>query len=181
LGTVPVRSAEAETSSGGGSSDGSCIGAYRCLRSLLQLWRSDAEGGDETTRGIASHLLQRFYGWLAAPSSALHDPALQRLVQRQMRSTLDALLRTLRGLGCGLVAASFDRVVVHLPGRHTREAAWGALGHAVAKLAASPLFSYVTVTPRRAWRALLWYDEANYSGLSLELPRLLGQSVLPLA
>ena len=173
---VPVRGSEADAGGGSGSTGGdvpsSCVGAYRALHSLLQMWKADTtRGAAGPSAEIASFLLSRFYTWLAAPSSCLHDPGLQRLVQRQMRTTLDALLRGLKSSGCALVHATFDRIIVACPGRHSREGALNFLSHTAAKLTSQPAFRDLTLQPLRAWRALLWYDYANFSGLPLALPQ----------
>ena len=79
------------------------------LRTLVQNWLRDAS---LYNNNVADDLLGHFYRLVATPDAMLNDPALYRVLMLLMKSTFDNLLGEFQRLGCTVICASFNRILV---------------------------------------------------------------------
>ena len=79
------------------------------LRTLVQNWLRDAS---MYNNNVADDLLGHFYRLVATPDAMLNDPALYRVLILLMKSTFNNLLGEFQRLGCTVICASFNRILV---------------------------------------------------------------------
>ncbi len=79
------------------------------LKNLVQHWLKDAS---DYNSAVADHLLSNFYRLVSSPQAAMNDPALHRVILTLMRSAFNQLLGEFQRLGCLIIFASFNRIVV---------------------------------------------------------------------
>lgn len=76
------------------------------------------------------------------------------------------LVAEFRRLGCTVVCAEFDRIIIATH-KTTLPAAQSFLGYLVEAVRSKPLFTHITLEPVKFWQHLLFMDHANYAGVLL--------------
>lgn len=150
---VPSVSAENERAA--------CGHTLRILKTLVQGWMGDLA---RTDNEYADLLLQHFYRWLRNPASQLHDGALHRVVHSLMRRLFVQLVTELRGLGCEIVYADFNSVIIST-GKVLTEQAEGYMAYIFDTLKSNEIFDFVDFEISRSWQSLLFMDKANHGGV----------------
>ena len=142
------------------ASSGNCLHAFRSLKRLVSSWEDDVR---RSRSQIANCLLQRFYAWVAAPTSLLHDPALHKMLHTLMLRVFETLVRELKKSGSGLtvVFASFDKLILSTP-RTTAAPALSLVRIALDRVNAQPLFKFLQFVPYQLFSSLCFLDQANF-------------------
>jgi DNA polymerase elongation subunit (family B) len=146
------------------SGSGNCLHAFRSLRKLVSLWADDWK---RSRSPIAMCLLERFYAWVAAPTSLLHDPALHKMLHSLMLRVFEALVKELKKSGHGLtvVFASFDKLILATP-RTSAAPALSLVRNALDRVSALPLFKYLDFKPSQLYASLCFLDQVNYCAVT---------------
>lgn len=141
------------------------------LKSLVQHWLRDAS---HYNNSIADHLLSNFYRLISAPEAALNDPALHRVVLSLMRSTFNELLGELRRLGCTIVCASFNRIVVATNKKSLSDAKEyiefiiSTIQKSLSEQNVDEGLSRLSLQPSNFYSNYIFLDEHNFGGLLFE-------------
>ncbi|XP_025837463.1 DNA polymerase epsilon catalytic subunit A [Agrilus planipennis] len=144
-----------------------CAEAFRILRIMVTAWMRDIT----LYRNVfADFQVVHFYRWLRAPQALLYDPALLRTLQNLMKKLFIQLVAEFKRLGCTIVYANFDKIVIC--SRKTKvEDAIANIEFVVASLRNRELFHSLEITYRQCWEQLIWLDSANYGGIEGKLPK----------
>lgn len=142
-----------------------CRPAFRVLRTMLH---DTVRCATERRSKQADRVLIDFYRWLRSNEALLYDPALHRLLQSLQRKQLLQLLGEYRRLGCSIVFASCQALVVSTPRQRQLDEALQFLEYVAAAVKQKEQFAYLEITARASWAYLLWYDESNYAGMTFD-------------
>lgn len=137
--------------------------AFRVLRMLVQNWFVDVIKKDNP---FADQLLVHFYRWVCSSSSLLHEPAIRGMLHRLMGKVFVRLVEEFRRLGCTIVFADFNHLIISTNQR-SLEAATGYMDYVVNTVQSNPLFSRITLQATKYWSSLLFMDRVNYGGVML--------------
>ena len=146
----------------GGDND-TCSHSFRVLRMLVQNWFMDVVKKDNP---FADQLLVHFYRWVCSSSSLSHEPAVRSMLHRLMSKVFVRLVGEFERLGCTIVYADFNRLIISTNQR-SLEAATGYMDYIVNTVQSNPLFSRITLQATKYWSSLLFMDRVNYGGVML--------------
>ena len=141
------------------------------LRSLAQHWLRDASDFNNAT---ADHLLSNFYRIISSPEASLNDPALHRVVLSLMKSTFNQLLGELQRLGCTIVCATFNRIVVatnkyNLPdAKEYIDFIIATLQKSLSDDNSNDGFSRLSLQPSNFYSNYIFLDEHNFGAMYFE-------------
>ena len=137
--------------------------AFRILRMLVQNWFVDVIKKDNP---FADQLLVHFYRWVCSSSSLLHEPAIRQMLHQLMGKVFIRLVEEFRRLGCTIVFADFNHLIISTNQR-SLEAATGYMDYVVKTVQSNPLFSRITLQATKYWSSLLFMDRVNFGGVML--------------
>ena len=140
-----------------------CTHSFRVLRMLVQNWFMDVVKKDNP---FADQLLVHFYRWVCSSSSLSHEPAVRSMLHRLMSKVFVRLVGEFERLGCTIVYADFNRLIISTNQR-SLEAATGYMDYIVNTVQSNPLFSRITLQATKYWSSLLFMDRVNYGGVML--------------
>ncbi|XP_023756876.1 DNA polymerase epsilon catalytic subunit A [Lactuca sativa] len=143
----------------------SCSSAFRVLKQLIQRCLADAVSSGNI---FADAMLQHLYRWLCSPRSALHDPALHRMLHKVMQKVFALLLSEFRKLGATIIFANFSKVILDT-GKSDLFAAQAYCDSLLKALQERDLFEWIELEPMQFWHSLLFMDQYNYGGLQAKL------------
>jgi DNA polymerase epsilon subunit 1 len=135
--------------------------AFRVLRAMVLSWLSEA---NDRHNVFADTLLMQLFRWLCSPQSALQDPMLRQLVTTCMHKVFRLLLAELRKLGCTIVYADFNQILL-CTGKHSVESAQGYVESLRATIRSRDLFKWIEMSPEQTWHSLLYRDPYNHGGI----------------
>lgn len=87
------------------------------------------------------------FRWLRTPKALLYDPALVRTLQNLMRKLFIQLVAEFRRLGCAVVYANFDKIVLCTK-RHDIQDASANVEFIIASIRNKELFHSLEITQR---------------------------------
>lgn len=140
------------------------------LRSVLVIIRSMVKGWLEEVQKqnmFASHLLEHFHRWISSSSALLGDPMIVSHIHNLMTQSFHSLLSEFRRLGCKIIYASFDKIVL-ATSKMNMKSGVGYVTYLIAALGKNPQFEHLELTPLRFWDWLLWMDTHNYGGIQFQ-------------
>ncbi|XP_045460209.1 DNA polymerase epsilon catalytic subunit 1 [Harmonia axyridis] len=142
-----------------------CAEAFKILRGMAILWMRDISMYKNV---YADFQVIHFYRWLRSPKALLHDPALLRTLQNLMKKLFLQLVAELKRLGCTIIYANFNKIVICTKKRNVEDAV-GNIEFVVASIRNKELFHSLEITFRQCWEHLVWLDTANYAGIQGKL------------
>jgi len=142
----------------------SCGQTLRVLKTLVGGWLQDLS---KTDNEYADLLLVHLYRWLRNPAALLHDASLHRVIHSLMRRLFVQLVTELRSLGCEIVYASLNNIIIST-GKTTPEQAEGYLAYTLDSLKSNDIFDFIEFDIRKSWQSLLFMDKANFGGITLD-------------
>ena len=140
-----------------------CEQSFRVLRMLVQNWFVDVVRKDNP---FADQLLVHFYRWVCSSSSLSHEPAVRGMLHRLMSKVFVRLVGEFERLGCVIVYADFNRLIIST-NQTSLEAATGYMDYIVNTVQSNPLFNRITLQATKYWSSLLFMDRVNYGGVML--------------
>ncbi|CAG9856188.1 unnamed protein product [Phyllotreta striolata] len=143
-----------------------CSEAYKILRTMAVAWMREIS----LYRNVfADFQVIHFYRWLRSPKAYLYDPALLRTLQNQMRKLFLQLVAEFKRLGCRIVYANFNKIIV-CSKKSSVEEALAHVDFVVTSIRNKELFHSLDITYRQCWENLVWLDTANFGGIQGKLP-----------
>jgi DNA polymerase epsilon subunit 1 len=106
----------------------------------------------------------QLYGWLSSSDSKLYDPMLHRMVHKIMRKVFLQLLVRLDKLGCKVVHADFQKLILTTDKRSYDDAR-SHIDFVLSQIKNEDIFRHLDCTAGEFWQILLWKDSFNYAGI----------------
>ncbi|CAH2005328.1 unnamed protein product [Acanthoscelides obtectus] len=143
-----------------------CAEAFKILRIMATGWMRDIS----VYRNVfADFQVIHFYRWLRSAKALLYDPALLRTLQNLMKKLFLQLVAEFKRLGCMIIYANFDKIVICSKRRKAKDAL-DNMEFIVSSIRNKELFHSLEITYRRCWEHLVWLDPANFGGVQGKLP-----------
>lgn len=121
-----------------------CAEAFKILRSMASAWMRDIS----MYRNVfADFQVIHFYRWLRSPKALLFDPALLRTLQNLMKKLFIQLVAEFKRLGCTIVYANFNKIIVCSKKRKLEDAV-ANIEFVVASIRNKELFHSLEITYR---------------------------------
>lgn len=98
-------------------------------------------------RSFGNILMFFFYRWLRTPKALLYDPALVRTLQNLMRKLFIQLVAEFKRLGCAVVYANFDKIVLCTKRSNIQDAT-ANIEFILTSIRNKELFHSLEITPR---------------------------------
>jgi hypothetical protein len=76
------------------------------------------------------------------------------------------LLTEMRKLGCTIVFADFNRIII-CTGKHGLDSAMGYVQSLISTLQSKEMFKWMELKPFRVWHTLVFMDMYNFAGLAV--------------
>nr|CAH7746305.1 unnamed protein product [Callosobruchus chinensis] len=143
-----------------------CAEAFKILRIMATGWMRDISVYKNV---FADFQVIHFYRWLRSAKALLYDPALLRSLQNLMKKLFLQLVAEFKRLGCMIIYANFDKIVVCSKRRKTGDAL-DNMEFIVTSIRNKELFHSLEITYRQCWEHLVWLDPANFGGVQGKLP-----------
>ncbi|KAK4884405.1 hypothetical protein RN001_000676 [Aquatica leii] len=143
-----------------------CAEAFRILRNMVTVWMHDIS---IYRNKFADFQVIHFYRWLRSPKALLYDPALLHTLQNLMKKLFLQLVAEFKRLGCTIVYANFNKIILCTKKRHVKDAIANA-EFVIASIRNKELFHSLQITYSQCWEQLIWIDIANYAGIQGKLP-----------
>lgn len=99
--------------------------------------------------------------WLRSSSALLYDPALRRTLHTYMKKLYIQLIAEFRTLGCIIVFANFNKIIVCTKKRSVADAL-GYMEFVVQTIRNKELFHSIEITYDQCWEYLIWLDLVCY-------------------
>lgn len=138
-----------------------CNPAFKTLRSMVNAWILDVSMYKNV---FADYQLIHFYRWLRSPSALLYDPALRRTLHTYMKKLYIQLIAEFKTLGCIIVFANFNKIIVCTKKRSVGDAL-GYIEFVVQTIRNKELFHGIEITFDQCWEYLIWHDLHNHAGI----------------
>ncbi|KAL1514239.1 hypothetical protein ABEB36_003526 [Hypothenemus hampei] len=143
-----------------------CAEAFKLLRTMASTWMRDISLHDNV---YADFQVIHFYRWLRSSKSLLYEPALLKTLQSLMKKLFLQLIAEFKRLGCVIVYANFNKVVICTK-KSNVEDALASIEFVVNSIRNKELFHSLEISYKRCWEYLLWLDPANYGGILGKAP-----------
>lgn len=98
-----------------------------------------------------------FSRWLRSPNALLYDPALRRTLHTYMKKLYIQLIAEFKTLGCIIVFANFNKIIVCTKKRSVGDAL-GYIEFVVQTIRNKELFHSIEITYDECWEYLIWLD-----------------------
>ena len=108
--------------------------------------------------------------WIHSPSSLLYETAICRMIHKLMKKMFLQLIGEFRRLGSTIIYADFSKIVVCTKKKSMSDAS-AYIQFILQSINSRELFHSLTMEPVRCWEYLWWMDQANYGGVSVNLPK----------
>ena len=131
------------------------------IKGMIKDWVQQVRYGNK----FASQLLEHLHRWLTNRNSLFYDGLVVGHLLKLMKRCLGSLLSELRKLGCTIVYASFDRLVVET-NKNAAPLGLAYFSYVLMTLTKNPTFEHIELKPVGVWDFLLWYDKNNFSTFS---------------
>ncbi|XP_028047433.2 DNA polymerase epsilon catalytic subunit 1 [Monomorium pharaonis] len=138
-----------------------CNPAFKTLRSTVNAWLLDVA---VYKNKFADYQLIHFYRWLRSSNALLYDPALRRTLHTYMKKLYIQLIAEFKTLGCIIVFANFNKIIVCTKKRSVRDAL-GYIGFVVQTINNKELFHSIDINYDQCWEYLIWLDLHNHAGI----------------
>eukprot|EP01117_Protostelium_nocturnum_P018117 TRINITY_DN7510_c0_g1_i3.p1 TRINITY_DN7510_c0_g1~~TRINITY_DN7510_c0_g1_i3.p1 ORF type:complete len:2083 (+),score=451.15 TRINITY_DN7510_c0_g1_i3:185-6433(+) len=150
----------------------SCGKAFALLRKMTNEWaHSLSEWNNEDQTEDLHHplttLLHHLNRWFSSSHSKLYDPCLHRLIHNLMCKVFWQLLAQLKNLGCKIVYASFNKIIISTNKTNTKDALT-FLDSVMKSLKQKDLFHWIDIETNFLWNNLLFMDLQNYGGVLVD-------------
>lgn len=139
---------------------------FAIVKQMVKAWWQD---GAKADGGRARDMMDNFWRWVTAPTSALYDPALQRFLHGLMRKTFSQLLAELRRLGSEVIYANFNRIIL-ATSKPSPAAAYAYANYVVSSVTSRELFKFVRLHIANFWTLYLQMDASNFAGIICQDP-----------
>lgn len=103
----------------------------------------------------------KYFRWLRSPNALLYDPALHRILCNYMKKLFIQLIAAFKNLGCIIVFANFNKIIVCTKKR-TLTDALGYVEFVVSTIRDKELFHSIEMTSEQCWEYLIWLDLVSY-------------------
>ncbi|KAI4482468.1 hypothetical protein M0802_013686, partial [Mischocyttarus mexicanus] len=138
-----------------------CSPAFKILQIMVNSWLRDVT----IYKNIyADYQIIHFYRWLRSTNALLYDPALHRTLCNYMRKLFIQLIAAFKNLGCIIVFANFNKIVL-CTRKRTLSDALGYVEFVVTTIRDKELFHSIEMTSEQCWEYLIWLDFYNYAGI----------------
>ncbi|XP_024876270.1 DNA polymerase epsilon catalytic subunit A [Temnothorax curvispinosus] len=144
-----------------------CNPAFKTLRSMVNAWLLEVSVYKNV---FADYQLIHFYRWLRSPSALLYDPALRRTLHTYMKKLYIQLIAEFKTLGCIIVFANFNKIIVCTKKRSVNDAL-GYIEFVVQTIRNKELFHSIEITFDQCWEYIIWLDLHNHAGIKGQLTR----------
>ncbi|XP_067207203.1 DNA polymerase epsilon catalytic subunit 1 isoform X2 [Linepithema humile] len=144
-----------------------CNPAFKTLRSMVNAWLLEVSLYKNV---FADYQLIHFYRWLRSSNALLYDPALRRTLHTYMKKLFIQLIAEFKTLGCIIVFANFNKVIVCTKKRSVSDAL-GYIEFVVQTIRNKELFHSIEITYDQCWEYLIWLDLHNYAGIKGQLSK----------
>ncbi|XP_011882583.1 PREDICTED: DNA polymerase epsilon catalytic subunit A [Vollenhovia emeryi] len=144
-----------------------CNPAFKTLRSMVNAWLLEVSAYKNV---FADYQLIHFYRWLRTSSALLYDPALRRTLHTYMKKLYIQLIAEFKTLGCIIVFANFNKIIVCTKKRSVNDAL-GYMEFVVQTIRNKELFHSIEITYDQCWEYLIWLDLHNHAGIRGQLSR----------
>ncbi|XP_029670196.1 DNA polymerase epsilon catalytic subunit A isoform X1 [Formica exsecta] len=144
-----------------------CNPAFKTLRSMVNAWLIEVSVYKNV---FADYQLIHFYRWLRSSSALLYDPALRRTLHTYMKKLYIQLIAEFRTLGCIIVFANFNKIIVCTKKRSVADAL-GYMEFVVQTIRNKELFHSIEITYDQCWEYLIWLDLHNHAGVKGQLSK----------
>ncbi|XP_070151700.1 DNA polymerase epsilon catalytic subunit 1 isoform X2 [Polyergus mexicanus] len=144
-----------------------CNSAFKTLRSMVNAWLIEVSVYKNV---FADYQLIHFYRWLRSSSALLYDPALRRTLHTYMKKLYIQLIAEFRTLGCIIVFANFNKIIVCTKKRSVVDAL-GYMEFVVQTIRNKELFHSIEITYDQCWEYLIWLDLHNHAGIKGQLSK----------
>ncbi|PAV80405.1 hypothetical protein WR25_03570 [Diploscapter pachys] len=135
--------------------------AMKILKGML----SDCLREMAVTQNVrANEMLLGLSRWLHTPTALLYDPAITRSVTVLEKKMVLLLCTECERLGAKVIYASANRLILST-GKSSIDKALGFVQLLIESLDKNPLFASIVKQPIKAYRAMLWRDFYNFTGL----------------
>ena len=131
------------------------------VRAMIRDWVDQVRQGNK----YASQLLEHLHRWLTNRSSLFYDGLIVGYLFKLMKRCLGSLLSELRKLGCNIIFATFDKLVIET-NKSAPALALGYFSYVLATLGKNPIFEHIELKPVGVWDHLVWYDRSNFATFS---------------
>ncbi|XP_035733285.1 DNA polymerase epsilon catalytic subunit 1-like isoform X2 [Vespa mandarinia] len=138
-----------------------CSPAFKILQIMVNAWLRDVTVYKNV---FADYQIIHFYRWLRSPNALLYDPALYRILCNYMKKLFIQLIAAFKNLGCIIVFANFNKIIVCTKKR-TLSDALGYVEFVVTTIRDKELFHSIEMTSEQCWDYLIWLDLHNYAGI----------------
>lgn len=99
--------------------------------------------------------------WLRSSNALLYDPALRRTLHTYMKKLYIQLIAEFKTLGCIIVFANFNKIIVCTKKRSVADAL-GYMEFVVQTIRNKELFHSIEITYDQCWEYLIWLDLVCY-------------------
>ncbi|KAL6267362.1 hypothetical protein P5V15_000437 [Pogonomyrmex californicus] len=144
-----------------------CNPAFKTLRSMVNAWLLEVSVYKNV---FADYQLIHFYRWLRSSNALLYDPALRRTLHTYMKKLYIQLIAEFKTLGCIIVFANFNKIIVCTKKRSVDDAL-GYMEFVVQTIRNKELFHSIEITYDQCWEYLIWLDLHNYAGIKGQLSK----------
>ncbi|ODV90059.1 hypothetical protein CANCADRAFT_1791 [Tortispora caseinolytica NRRL Y-17796] len=160
--SIPFKSSQGEDSETNEYADNMfTMPAVAILCETVQVWWKDALKGNFN----ADILLQNVIGWCISPQSKLYNSYLHYHLMLLAKRAYLQLVSGLRKLGCTVIHADMNRLLVQTSKSHMSSARSYAT-YLVKSIRDTDLFKYLDLRVTEYWQYLLWMDQENYAGFA---------------
>lgn len=135
--------------------------AFRVLKSMVHGWIRDVTAYKNI---LADSQIVHFYRWIRSSSGLLYEPALKRTLHSLMKKVLMQLVNELKKLGCQVVYASLNRLIL-CSKKNNLEDALSHIDYVSNSIRSKPLYHLLDFTYKQSWFYLMWMNSTNYSGV----------------
>jgi len=142
--------------------------SIKVLRSLVKAWHTEACSPLSTSTSQLSDLMvSHLVRWIESPSSCLYDRSLHYYVLMMSRKALQQLMSDVRRVGCGVVFASQNRILLQTTKAEVGNA-YAYANYILKTIKQKALFVFLDLNVKEYWDYLVWHDEYNYGGLGCD-------------
>lgn len=149
-------------------SDQGCFKAFAVLKSIVAHCVEEVRHHNDA---VADGLLTAIYRYLCGYGHGLlHDPQLHRLIYQYMVKLFAKLMQTFQHLGTQIVYADFNRILIATKHAYDLPQALEYIDFLLSAVSTKKLFSYVQLSVKQSWRAMIWLEPENWAALNILAP-----------
>jgi len=137
-----------------------CKYTFKTLVTLLKQMVRDHERMKNYKETILEQI-ENLYSWIRDPNSNFYDPLLHRMVHKLLKKVFYRLLQKLQEMGCEIVHASFEKIVISTR-KTSRENADAFIQNLSNTLSASQAFNWIELEVSHTFSYFLYLDNFNW-------------------